>query len=291
MKSFIRWLLGARNDSAQPNTNAKSRTIRRLAMIKEWSDLKDEERDRSDNWSIDVNSRLIDIRQRTQEIETMCVASHVLVGDKPTPEDALRMWKGRSLVHALNADLDDTALLAFSVMLVKKFNNHYPLVAQEFVERFDREIASMPDDQANSVRETASDLIWRFLAAFYEIGALRALGRPMNVFVSANVRHVFAGLLRENLLIKGYDDPGREWAQESLTNFVEGHMRNLESYFEGDESYLAMVFSRDFPDGMTAVSQTEVQFGAELDRIFASFVVSNRNLISDLLDGTAGSNL
>jgi hypothetical protein len=141
-------------------------------------------------------------------------------------------------------------------------------------------MAQLSEPEANTVRARVSELIWHFLIAYYQIGVTRALGKPHNVFVSANIRNVFVGLRYKNLLQQGYQDPGREWVEKAVANFVEGHKRNITFYFDGTDSFLDKVYT------LTAASASFTdEMGEKLDQILAAFVTSNEQIFKPMLDG------
>lgn len=279
---FFDSFFGHKGRPTKPSATTKSSMSLRTSLVQEWNDLKDEydRLNANQNYTYGSAQRLVEISDRMHVIEITCVASHVMARTAAAPEEALQEWQGQSISQALNIDFDDTAITGLSARIVKQFNADYPFLAKQFLEGCGAEMAQLSESEVNTVRASVSEIIWHFLIAYYEIGITRALGRPHNVFVSANIRNVFVGLRYKNLLQQGYEDPGREWAEKAVRNFVEAHKRNITFYFDGTDSYLAQVYT------LTASSASFTdEMGEKLDQIFAVFVTSNKQLFKPMLDG------
>ena len=280
MARFFGSFFGDKGRPTKPSETTKSSLSLRGSLVREWNDLKEEYEPLNQNYTYGAATRLGEICDRMLVIEKTCVASHVMRKTAAAPEEALQEWQGQPMVPALNTDFDDVALTALSAKLVKRFNADYPLLAKQFLERCGAEMAHLSESEANDVRAGVSQIIWHFLIAYYEIGVTRALGQPHNVFVSANIRNVFVGLRYKNLLQQGYQDPGREYAEKAVGNFVEAYMENITFYFDGTDSYLAKVYA------LTAASASFTdEMGEYLDQILAAFVMSNMQLFKPMLHG------
>jgi hypothetical protein len=281
MGRFFGSFFGQKGQLTKPSATTESSMLLRASLVQEWNNLKNEyDRLFDQNYTFGWATRLVEVSDRMHVIEKACVASHIIRRTPIVPEEALQEWQGRSMVSALNTDFDDIALTGLSAKCVKQFNADYPLLAKQFLEYCGAEMAQLSEPEANTVRARVSELIWHFLIAYYQIGVTRALGKPHNVFVSANIRNVFVGLRYKNLLQQGYQDPGREWVEKAVANFVEGHKRNITFYFDGTDSFLDKVYT------LTAASASFTdEMGEKLDQILAAFVTSNEQIFKPMLDG------
>lgn len=280
MAKFFGSFFGGKGRPTKPSATTKSSQSLRASLVREWNDLKDEYEPLNQNYTFGSATRLVEITDRMHVIEKTCVASHVIGRTAPALEEALQEWQGQSMVRALNTDFDDIALTGLSAKLVKQFNADYPLLAKQFLECCGTEMAHLSEPEADNVRASVSELIWYFLIAFYEIGVTRTLGQPHNVFVSANIRNVFVGLRYKNILQQGYQDPGREYAEKAVGNFVDAYMKDITFFFDGTDSYLAKVCA------LTAANASFTdEMGEKLDQILAAFITSNKQLFKPMLDG------
>lgn len=244
--------------------------------IREWNQLRDEFGKLDANWSPEVAGRLVELRHEMAAITNLCIAMYA-TSEFVDPATAIKSWSGQSLKKALNKKYDNEALTALLGRIVLTIRTSYKQILETFEGANKQPLGKDEID----LHENVSAAIWRFLSAFWEVGTIRALGDPENVWVAANIRDTLAGYIFQEMTKMGYEDVDGDEIYSGFASFVEEYRSNIANYFEGEESRLGGVFAFVvFPNS----DKSEIR-GAALDQAFASFTQQFQNMPKQQIDG------
>jgi len=151
------------------------------------------------------------------------------------------------------------------------------IVATNVLENIDKK------SPENTVRQTLSFNIWLLLSAFYEQGITIQQGSPRNIYVSTNVRVMFANIISARLLKDGFVDTSTEWVMQMIGAFLEERGEILSGHWEGRPNHVNWEMHHSHPSGVDSEFTSDI--AEVLHREVAQFCKSEQRLFDNLVAG------